>query len=424
MSAAPQTREHSASWKWWVSGLLLLATMVNYMDRQTLANLAVRITEEFRLSQEQYGNIEFVFGWAFAAGSLVFGILADRVNVRVLYPLVLLGWSAMGFITGLSHGYGTLLVCRVFLGFFEAGHWPCALRTTQRILSSGDRMMGNSVLQSGASLGAIFTPLVILAIVGNNTAPGAWRPPFLVVGAVGVAWVIAWLALVRRDDLTRDDLPRQSATGHASRNEMSCWVEFARDRRFWTLVVMVICINGTWQLIRAWLPKFLQQGRGYSEAAALYFNSAYYVATDVGCLLAGAAGLWLARRGLQTHQAKFLVFGVCSLLAALTSVAAALPQGWPLLGVLLLVGAGTLGLFPCYYSFTQEMSPRHVGTATGLLSTIAWLASAPLQKYYGRLVDQTGSFDLGLAILGWAPLVAFLTMLLLWRRDEPGEEAA
>ena len=59
-------------WQWWVSGLLLLATMLNYMDRQTLANLSVRITDELSLSQERYGDLELAFGWAFAAGSLVF----------------------------------------------------------------------------------------------------------------------------------------------------------------------------------------------------------------------------------------------------------------------------------------------------------------------------------------------------------------
>lgn len=404
-----------ASRGWWISGLLLLATMVNYMDRQTLANLAVRITDELRLSQEQYGNIEFAFGWGFAIGSLAFGILADRISVRLLYPAVLLAWSAVGLITGLSEGYSALLLCRAMLGFFEAGHWPCALRTTQQVLSGGERMMGNSVLQSGASLGAILTPLVIQGIVGANTAPGAWRSPFLIVGAAGLMWVIAWFALIRRGDLQEAG----NATGGVVPRRTGWLAEFARDRRFWALVIMVIAINSPWQLIRAWLPKFLQQGRGYDEATALYFTSAYYVATDVGCLLAGALGLWLARRGMRAHSAKLVVFGLCAGLAALTTVAAALPQGWPLLGVLLLVGAGSLGLFPCYYSLTQEMSPQNLGKATGVLSTIAWLVSAPLQKLFGRLVDQTGSFDLGLALIGWAPLLALGAMLLLWRRDEP-----
>jgi MFS transporter, ACS family, hexuronate transporter len=82
-------RNQSSSWQWWVSGLLLLATMINYMDRQTLANLSVRITTAFNLNNEQYGDLEFVFGIAFAIGSLFFGILADRVSVRWLYPAVL-----------------------------------------------------------------------------------------------------------------------------------------------------------------------------------------------------------------------------------------------------------------------------------------------------------------------------------------------
>ncbi len=102
---------------------------------------------------------------------------------------------------------------------------------------------------------------------------------------------------------------------------------------------------------------------------------------------------------------------------ALTTVAAFLPKGWFLLGSLLVVGAGALGLFPCYYSFTQELSTRHQGKVTGLLGTAAWVTSAPLQKLFGRLVDQTGSFDLGIALVGWLPLIAFVFLWLFW--NEP-----
>ena len=68
-SVSVPPRARPASWKWWVCGLLLLASTINYMDRQTLANAAVRITTQFHLSQEQYGNLEWVFGWAFAAAA-------------------------------------------------------------------------------------------------------------------------------------------------------------------------------------------------------------------------------------------------------------------------------------------------------------------------------------------------------------------
>lgn len=414
-SSLPSPR-HTASWQWWVSVLLLLATMINYMDRQTLANLAKRITDQFSLSQQQYGNMEFAFGTSFAFGALFFGFLADKVSVRILYPLVLIAWSTIGFITGFANGYVMLLICRGLLGFFESGHWPCALIVTQRVLSRGERGMGNSILQSGASLGAILTPIIIRFIVGDNQAADAWRSPFWIIGAVGVVWATLWWFTMRPGDLPARPLPK--ANVHTTERPLSWLIGFVVDRRFWALAAMVISINAAWQLIRAWLPKFLQEGRGYTEAQALYFNSVYYIATDVGCILAGLFTLWLTRRGLDDHRSRVLVFGGCSLLAGLTTVAAFLPQGWPLLLVLLLVAAGTLGVFPCYYSFTQEVSTQHMGKLTGVLSFIGWNAASPMQSLFGMVVDRTKSFDAGLMAVGWAPLVGLVIFLLLWPRSE------
>src|SRR5436189_4964404 len=90
---SPSHANRSTSWKWMVCGLLLLACAINYMDRQTLANAAERITTEFKLNNERYGNIEAVFAYAFAAGSILFGWLADRISVRWLYAGVLTFWS-------------------------------------------------------------------------------------------------------------------------------------------------------------------------------------------------------------------------------------------------------------------------------------------------------------------------------------------
>ena len=419
-----QSNKHSSSWQWWVSGLLLLATMINYMDRQTLANLAQRITEHYQLTDAQYGNMETVFGLAFAFGSLVFGILADRCSVRWLYPAILVAWSLVGIATGLSQGYWSMLVCRGLLGFFEAGHWPCALIVTQSVMARGERVMGNSILQSGASLGAVVTPLVILSLVGGSVSPDVWRLPFLVIGGVGLGWAALWFWIIRPGDLAR--LDSEQTTGSASHSaavKPGDWLPvLLADRRVWALMIMVISINTSWQLIRAWLPKFLIAGRGYSEAYALLFNSVYFVATDVGCILAGIVGLALVRRGLSVHSSRLAVYLGCALLATLTTVAAFLPQGWALLAVLLLVAAGTLGVFPCYYSFTQEVSTRHMGKLTGLLSFIGWLASSPMQTLFGAVVDRTGSYDFNLAILGWAPLMGLLGFWLLWPAVERSSE--
>jgi MFS transporter, ACS family, hexuronate transporter len=393
--------------------------MINYMDRQTLANLAVRIKQQFALSSEQYGDIESLFGVAFAVGSLFFGYLVDKVSVRWLYPVALAGWSIVGVLTGFATGYYSLLVCRGLLGFFEAGHWPCALVVTQRILTSKERVLGNSILQSGASIGAIITPLIIQLMVRGSESESVWRTPFIVIGAAGLVWVLFWFMIVGPNDLKlpASELADKPNPENLSGAETSWLYGLLTDRRFWGLAAMVVCINTSWQLIRAWLPMFLEKGRGYSESTALYFNSVYYIATDVGCIAAGVGAAMLVKKGLSVQSSRVLIYLICALLAALSTVAAFLPQGYLLLGVLLLVGAGSLGVFPCYYSFTQEYSSTHMGRVTGVLSCLGWLLSAPTHKLFGFVVDQTGSYDWNIAVLGWAPLSGLIAFLLLWPRN-------
>ncbi len=399
-----ESSNRSRAWKWWVCGMLLLASTINYMDRQTLANAAVRISKQLSLSQEQYGGLELGFGWAFAVGSIAFGILADRWSIRWLYPVLVTMWSATGFATGMVRTYEELAVCRVLLGFFEAGHWPCAVKVTQRLLEPSDRSLGNSVLQSGTSIGAIITPLVMRAIMTEEI--GTWRLAFQVVGAVGLVWVVAWLLIVRHGDLR----PVPPKPGGAS-----IWAVLS-SRRMIALMLIIACINTGWQLLRAWLPKFLQEGRGYSESTALYFNSAFFVATDVGCLGAGALAWWLCRRGFTVHGSRVAVFLVCAVLSSLTLLAAVLPQGMALLATLLVVGAGALGVFPIYHALTQDLSKDHQGKVSGA-GGVAAFALSPAHSLFGRMVDQSGSFDVGIAIAGCLPVLAFVVLVILWGRS-------
>ena len=394
----------SRSWRWGICILLLAATMINYMDRMTLANTAVRVKAEFVLNNEQYGRIEKGFSWAFAGGSLLFGLLADKVNVRFLYPGVLLLWSAMGFATGLVRNYEGLLLCRTLLGLFEAGHWPCALKTVQRILEPKDRAMGNGLLQSGASIGAVITPWVVQGFLDHGFG---WRISFQAVGAAGSVWAIFWLLAIRSEDL---------AASPAKSGEGGFW-EAVLSRRFLALVIMISLINTSWQVLRAWLVLFLHEGRGYEEGSANRFTSAYYIATDLGVLTAGFIALRLARRGMSVHSSRVAVFVGMALLAMLSIAASVLPKGLPLLGSLLVVGFGVLGVFPCYYSFAQEVPERHVGKMNGLLGVSGWIVTGQIQELFGKTVDRLHSYDLGVAIAGCAPLVAIILFVLLWKRD-------
>lgn len=399
-------------------GLLLCASFINYMDRQTLSNLSPRIVEELDLSKEQYASVEGVFGYAFALGSIVFGFVADAVSVRWLYPAVLLAWSAAGFATGYVNTLDDLLYCRMALGFFEAGHWPCAMQTTRRVLAASDRGLGNSVLQSGTSIGAVITPLIIMSMLTDE--PGSWRKPFFILGAIGVWWVVGWLATVRASDVAE----RPEELESSSEGFWSSFISLFVDRRFWVLLGVVIAINTMWQFFRAWLPLFMVDGRGYSQNEQLGFNATFYIFTDIGCLGAGLATKWLHVRGVSVFSSRRIVFTICSLLCALSLCIPFLPKGPLFLATWLVMGMGALGVFPCYYSFTQDLSVRHPAKVFGILSALGWVATSALQGPFGRWIDQLQAaenphaYDYGLAIVGVLPLIAGAGLWLAWPRHQ------
>jgi MFS transporter, ACS family, hexuronate transporter len=253
-------------------------------------------------------------------------------------------------------------------------------------------------------------------------AADSWRLPFRVIGALGVFWVVAWLASVRPRDLDldpsalpalapEDGLPRSSVADAAAAVSTGRWT-FAR--RFLALVVVVITINLCWQYFRAWMPGMLREQYSYSQSQVQYFSMAYYVATDIGCLTIGFLIKWLTTRGISVHRARMATFLACSILTSLCMVAAFLPASWLLLGILVLIGFGSLGQFPIYYSFTQELSAQRMGKITGVLSFLTWTATALAQKPIGRWIDQTGSYSQVTFLAGIVPLIGFLSILLLW----------
>jgi MFS transporter, ACS family, hexuronate transporter len=408
---------------WSICGLMLLATMLNYMDRQALAQQATEISRDLKLSNNDYAGIESGFGLAFAIGGIVTGLIADRLSPRWLYPMVLAGWSTVGFATGWVSSYRELLICRVLLGFFEAGQWPCALITSQRLLSRRDRPLGNSILQSGASLGAIATPFVVIAL--TTSAPDSWRLPFRVIGAVGAVWVVAWLATVRSRDL---DLEVEANSDVGSEDEAASSMGPAATpsvidasterrifiRRFLALAIVVIVINLCWQFFRVWMPKMLREQYQYSRLDVQYFSIAYYIAADAGCLGVGFLIKWLAARGYSVDRARMATFLACVLLTALSTLAAALPASTLLLATLLLIAFGSLGQFPVYYALTQELSARRMGNITGMFSFIFWLSYALVSGPVGSWIDRTASYSQVMFVAGLLPVAGLLALTALW----------
>ena len=426
----PPPPPHASPWRWWVCGLLMLATVVNYMDRMALNQTASRIMRALGMNNEQYGLLESAFSLAFAAGALGTGYLVDRVNVRRVYPVVVLGWSAAGVLTGFASGFWFLLACRFMLGLFEAGNWPCGIRTTRAVLRPEERSFGNSLFQSGTALGAVVTPLLVLfllrwadpgeahraavmAVTGGtyevvSGAPAnTWQFPFRVIGSLGVVWVVLWVVTVPRRMLADASAPAADAGG-------ARFAAVFRDARFWALLVMVVATNVTWHGYRTWLPLYLQKQRGYSEFEMSRFTTLYYLVADIGSWTVGLGTLLLCRRGVGVHAGRTLAFSACAGLTLCGAAVPFLPDGVQLQAALLAVAFGGLGLFPTYFALSQELSAKHQGKVTGTLGASAHVALALVYPVEGWWIDRTKSYETVLGAVGFAPLVALGVMLWLW----------
>ena len=407
-------------WGWWLSGLLLLATLLNYMDRQALVQVSTLLKTEIHLDNARYGRLERSFSWSFAIGSIVFGLLVDRVGPKHLYPFALLGWSLAGCACGLAGqpivetwfgdpnqpagyaAYHWLFLCRTMLGFFEAGHWPCALVTLRNVLGEKDRPFGNSLLQSGASLGAVITPLLIQAMFALNIR---WPVAFAAIGILGLFWIPAWYALLRPIQLMTADQPKPP-TEPVRVGKL--FVQMA------LLSGLVISMGLTWQFHRAWLPKFLKENQGYSEWGGNLITSGYYIAADLGCLLSGAVATLLCHRaGMRVEIARLIAFVGCVICAGLSVFATAVPAGPLQVALFLFVGAGTLGLHPHYYALAQELPRRHMGVLSGLLAASTWFCVGEMQRRIGQQIKDTGDYTPGMIFAGLAPLAGLLCMAIL-----------
>jgi ACS family hexuronate transporter-like MFS transporter len=415
VSAAPATGAPAhppiPGWKWQVVWLMFLATMINYMDRQTMGATAAFIMTEFQLTEEDYGWIEFSFSISYAVFQIFAGVLADRLNLRWLYAVALLVWSAAGLFTGLAQTVAGLMACRVILGVGEAFNWPCAVNVIRRIIPREARSLANGIFHSGASIGAAVTPLLVLAMVGSQGEN--WRWVFITVGAVGAVWAALWFASLRGERAQEIDRP-PAPDDPAERPDQPVppfghvfWL-----RAFWISLAVSAAVNVCWHFFRVWLPRLLQRDQGFSPHELLYVLAGFFVAADLGSMAAGYVTRRLTHAGLSVERSRQVVLISTALLCLLSTPAVLIPSPWVAIPLIFVVAAGSMGGFPILFALIQEISPRHTAKCIGLIGALSWFLIAGLNPIIGRVVDHIGTFVPLVIAVGFVPLAGALIGLL------------
>jgi ACS family hexuronate transporter-like MFS transporter len=388
------------AWKWSVVILMLFATVINYLDRQAIINLGSFIKHDFNLDREGYGRLEAWFGYPYAVFLIVAGILADRLSLRWLYAVALLVWSVAGLTTGFVTVLIQLQLCRAVLGAGEAFNWPVAVGTVRRIIPRESQAFANGVFNSGMTIGAVVTPILVLVMVGEHGE--GWRSVFRFVGLAGSIWVVFWLWSTRGE--------RAEEMTPERRKSAVPFIEVFKLRTFWITMVVGIAVNMTWHLYRVWLPRVFVEDLKFSDTQLQYLNMAYFLTADLGSIAFG----YLAKKLVTAERAVERVRKIVVLLAAVLCLVATPilfnPGRWVMVPLYCLVGAGTMGVFAMFYSFVQDIIPEHTSKCLGLIGSTVWFMTSFLHPLIGRFADHQdtpiGKLTPALFIVGFLPLIA------------------
>ena len=180
--------------RWWICGLLFLATTINYVDRAVLGVLAPTLRDQIGWSDQQYGYINAAFTLAYAIGFLVAGWFIDRVGVRVGYTVYLVVWSLAAVAHALARGAIGFGAARFALGIGESGNFPAAVKTVAEWFPRKERAMATGLFNAGSNIGAVLAPAAVPWIALN----WGWQAAFIITGLSGLAWVVLWLPLYHR----------------------------------------------------------------------------------------------------------------------------------------------------------------------------------------------------------------------------------
>ena len=380
--------------RWWIVSLVFLATLINYIDRLTISVLAPVITKDLGLTNTQYGGVVTWFLLAYTISQGLSGKLYDSIGTRLGFVVSIVVWSCAAVAHAFARGIGSLSAFRFILGLGEAGNWPGAAKTVAEWFPVRQRAMGMAIFNSGAAIGSIVAPPLIVLLQQNH----GWQTTFIVTGVLGFGWLILWLFLYdspeRHKWITQAELKLIRSDSGASREPASStsssigWLQLLQYRQVWAIVLSRFLTDPVWWLYITWLPKYLADARGFSLTEIGLFAWVPYVAADAGSLSGGWLSGHLISRGWSVDRARKTVILFAALLMPAGILAAFVSNPLVALG---LIGVVLFG-FQVWINNVQTLPgdffpDTSVASVAGLGGTGAGIGSMIFILTTGWVVD-------------------------------------
>jgi len=391
--------------------VLFLATVLTYLDRQTVSLCGPMLSAELHLNNEDFGRLLASFRWAYALVHVPAGFLVDRIPARAIYAFAVGLWSLAGAGAAFTTNVRQLMATRALLGVGEAFNWPCATRIVANMLSPSDRGLGSGIFNSGAAVGSLIAPLVITPIAIHY----GWRWAFFFVGSMGVCWIGLWMFRTRQGTPASLMVSSVAATGVARGSNKQPALAVFRRPAFWMLVTVAITINPCWYFLNEWIPKYMHDQRGMGYLAAGLVTIPIFLGADFGNLASGGLIKLLTVRKWPLPRARGFTLTLATLLIFPVAFLARVQSAPVAVGLMALAAIGITSIVANYTACQQDFSFSNVGLVAGILGMSSNVFSALMNPMIGRYVDRTGNYAMIFVLVALLPAVS-LTAILIFDR--------
>jgi ACS family hexuronate transporter-like MFS transporter len=390
--------------RWWMAGLVFVSTVINYVDRQTLAVLMPRLSKELGISNAEYGLISNAFLIPYTLMFIGSGLLIDRYGTKLIYGAAAVWWSVASMLHAAVGSFLGFSTARFLLGTAESANFVGAQKVAAEWFPPKDRGTLNGLVQAGTVTGAVITPPLVIWMANQ----WGWRSAFLFTGALGLLWAVAWfwfyhlpknhpqiapdeLALIQEGEKERQRERESVAAQNLSVSpspRLSFWNYF-RFPQTWGLLLARIISDPVWWFYLLWLPKYLTEQRGLSEKHMSYVVWIPYLFSDIGSIFGGWYSGKLIARALGAVSSRKTVM----LASALVMPIGLLLVFKPGTAISLAIISFVLGAHNCWktnlVTLTVDIFPSSVvGSVHGIVATGGGIGGALFTSVAGMVIDK------------------------------------
>lgn len=406
--------------RWWIIGLIFLATVINYIDRSALSimwgneNLEGSISNSLGLDKNDYGLILNIFMIAYALGQLFSGKVFDKVGTKIGYVLSIGIWSLSTLLHATVRGFYSLAFFRTTLGLSEAGNWPGAVKSNAEWFPIKERAIAQGLFNAGASIGSVIAPLLIATLF---VAYG-WQITFIIVGALGLLWIIPWLLInkagpkkhpwiteAEKEFISKGQSKAdQNATEETKGKSLK---EILSFRESWSIVVSRFFLEPIWWLFVGWMPIYLFDVYGFNVKEVGMFAWVPYVGAALGSVAGGyVSGAIISKTGSIDKGRKLtILIGGILMVAGLIATVLFGDTAEKFVAIVFVVLFGFQFAIGNVQTLPSDLfSGKSVGSLAGLGGMVGVFSVIIMNFLVPKIVDQFSYTPIFIAIAIFVPL--------------------